>query len=354
MKGPNILVVQTGFLGDVVLSSPVLTNLRNIYPNARISLLTTPVATGLMKYHPSLDEVLVFEKRGVDGGLRGLWRMAKKLRRGNFAVVFSLHKSWRTALLLWLSKIPERVGFREASGWFLYSKTVSRSEYSHDAERNTAILKAIGFAPSELDTALSLGTSSEEEGRADQLLKSAQGEPLIGIAPGSVWATKRWTVEGFSAVAKQLSDDGFKIVLLGGVEDLEAGLEISRVCGNNVIQLIGQTTLGETIAIVKNLSLLITNDSAPLHIASACKTPVVAIFCATVPEFGYGPWKTEAETVGVDGLSCRPCGRHGGQKCPTGTHACQLQLSDQQVLSAVNRVLARTFGKNRRPVERRL
>ena len=165
--------------------------------------------------------------------------------------------------------------------------------------------------------------------------------PLLGVAPGSVWATKRWTSKGFAEVIESFHNEGYAVVLIGGPGDREVGKEIEELCGISLRNLIGEVSLLVSAAIVSKLRLLVTNDSAPLHLASATGTPVVAVFCATVPEFGYGPWQVPSETVGVSGLSCRPCGRHGGNICPTGTHACQLELSSAMVIDAAKKVLAR-------------
>ena len=127
----------------------------------------------------------------------------------------------------------------------------------------------------------------------------------------------------------------------GQVTDLQVSNQVEGVSGVPIVNLVGKTDLVLSAAVISQLSLLITNDSAPLHLASATGTPVVAVFCATVPEFGFGPWQVIHETIGVSGLACRPCGRHGGQHCPTGTHACQVGLSSRAVIEAAQRVLER-------------
>lgn len=347
----KVLLVQTGFLGDVILSSAVLENLRRITGAKSLTVVTTPAARELVEHDPAVDEVLVFDKRRSQRGARGLWRMAGELRRREFSIGLSLHKSFRSALLLRLAGIPIRYGFREASGSFLYSKCATRTEYPHDVLRNLAILKCLGVDPLAVDQKLRLLCSPAAEQRAAHEIGSVdpQGQGVIGLAPGSVWATKQWTAEGFAAVAQSFLRQGMKVLLIGGPSDRGIAEDIERIVGASATgesgaglrNLVGQLTLGESAAIVGRLRLLVTNDSSPLHMASAKGTPVVAAFCATVPEFGYGPWQVVHECVGVQGLACRPCGRHGGNTCPTGTHACQLQLAAVDVIAACRRVLER-------------
>ena len=335
----RILVVQSGFLGDVVLSTPVMSELRARYPEAHIAGLTTPLAEPLLRHHPALNEVLVFDKRGVHSGIGGLWQMAGELRRAKFDAVFSLHKSYRTAVLLWLAGIKERFGFAEASAAFLYTKTATRSEYKHEVIRNLALLKNIDLDPETITQRMRVEFSAQERERAGELLERVSEGSLVGLAPGSVWATKRWTPEGFSELADRLSSAGYSVVLIGGPNDAEVGRQIELKTQSSVLNLIGKCSLIESAAVIDRLELLVTNDSAPLHLASARGTPIVAVFCATVPEFGFGPWQVLSEVVGVSGLSCRPCGSHGKQYCPTGTHACQKRLSANQVFAAAERVL---------------
>lgn len=334
----KILLVQTGFLGDVVLSLPVLNNLRQIYPQAELSVLTTPQAADLVRYHPGVAETLIFDKRGGDRGVAGLLQMRRKLREKRFEMVFSLHKSWRTALLLWSARIPVRFGFQEASGQFLYTKTSSRRHHAHEVLRNLALLGVIDRPVESLSQQLLLHVSQAAKDRAGELIQSVS-KPLLGIAPGSVWATKRWTIEGFATVADEFYRRGFQVVLLGGIADGEVASAVEAKAQSPLINLVGNESLLVAAGVIQRMKLLLTNDSAPLHIAAAVGTPVVATFCATVPEFGYTPWQVPSECVGVANLSCRPCGRHGGMTCPTGTHFCQRKLLAQDVIFAIERVL---------------
>lgn len=341
IKEENILFVQLGFLGDVILSSPVISNLKREFSEAKITVLTTPLAKDLVLYHPDVAEVITFDKRKSESGLKGLISLAKKLKSKNFSQVYSAHKSWRTSLLLFLSGIKKRYGFKEAKGRFLYTKVSSRSEYKHDVLRNLALLKNIGISPEDCIQDMTLGISSQCQKEADELIKEiSDKKKLIAIAPGSVWATKRWTPKGFADVCNLLSRD-YEFCLIGGPSDKESADEIMSLSNAKILNLVGKCSLLTSGAIISQSALLLTNDSAPLHMGSALKIPTVAIFCATIPEFGYGPWRNENRIIEVKNLDCRPCGRHGGNICPTGTKACQINISPLKVVEAIKELLTR-------------
>lgn len=351
----KILLVQTGFLGDLILSTPVLQNLKEWFPEATITVLTTPLAAPLVQYHPQVASCLVYDKRGKDSGLRGLFKVAKQLREMRFDIAISLHKSYRTALLLRFSGTPRRIGYAEARLPFLYTDLAKRTGPAHEVQRNLTILSAVApYAPqanlADLKEPMHIEIPSDAREEATRLLAPCADRLPIGIAPGSVWATKRWTVEGYAETAKGLYEQGFAVVILGGKDDSAIAERIVELSGVPCNNLVGVCSLITSAAVISRLRLLITNDSSPLHMASACGTPLVAIFCATVPEFGYGPWHVPAEVVGVTGLHCRPCGRHGGQTCPTGTHACQKELSARDVLAATRRVIDATASGRSKPL----
>ncbi len=334
--GPAVLVVQTSFLGDVVLITPLLSALRRRLAPRRLAVLLRPDAVPLLAGHPDVDDILTDDKRGAERGLRGLWRSARRLRRERFDIAVSPHKSWRTALLLAASGIPRRVGFRQARGAFLYHEHVERDVGRHDVERNLALAAPFG-GPQEAPC-LHLPVTPEAAARAAVLLP-ARGERLVGIAPGSVWRTKRWLPRGFAGVIRGLASDGVRCVLLGAPHERALADEINTLAGGSAIVLAGQTELATLVAVIDRLAVLVCNDSAPMHIASALQVPVVAIFCSTTPAQGYGPYGRHATVVEAD-LACRPCGRHGGEVCPLGTDACMHLVESAGVLAATRAMLA--------------
>jgi heptosyltransferase-2 len=333
--GPALLIVQTSFLGDVVLTTPLLAVLRERLEPRRCAVLVRPEAVPLMAGHPDVDQVLVDDKHGGDAGARGALRTARRLRAERFDLVVSPHRSLRTALVLAAAGIPRRVGFRESRGAFLYHERVARVQARHDVERNLALAEPFGgeVAP----RAPRLHVTEAAAARAASLLPPGPG-PLVGIAPGSVWPTKRWTAEGFAAVAAALANEGARCVLLGGPADAALATAIAAESGGRALVLAGRTDLATLVAIVDRLALLVANDSAPMHIACARGVAVVAVFCATTTTLGYGPYGARATVVEAD-LACRPCGRHGGRRCPRGTEDCMRLVDAAAVLTAARAVL---------------
>ncbi len=334
----KLLLVQTGFIGDLILSTPIIEGLLEAFPGASLSVLTTPQGADLVSGDERLRSVITFDKRHGESGVSGLFRAAAKLRREAFDVAISLHKSYRTALLLRLARIPVLFGFREAALAWLYTETASRENLGHEVLRNMTIFNALGIRPERFNSRLRLGLSAESRAAALAITEGLCGK-LVAMAPGSVWATKRWTVEGFAEVARRLTESSCRVLLIGGKGDVSAGQEIEKLAGVPITNLIGLVSLSTSAAVIERCGVLVSNDSAPLHMASAVGTPSVAVFCATVPQFGYGPWQVPHRIVQVDGISCRPCGRHGGQTCPTGTDACRLQIAPEQVTAAVFELL---------------
>jgi heptosyltransferase-2 len=337
----RILIVQTSFLGDVVLSTPVFAAVRRHHPAAHVSVLVRPECAGVLHGHPAVDAVLVDDKRGRDRGV-GALRTVRRLRHGRFDLALSLHKSLRTACVLAAAGIPRRVGFRQSAGWFLYHRTVSRDRTRHDVERNLALLAGIGIDPASDVSRPYVACSPEAGERVRRLLADrgvAVDQPLVGVAPGSAWATKRWTVEGYGALVRMLRDEMHVIpVLLGARADMEYAAAIQRVAGDTAVDLVGQTDLEVLVAAIDRCRVLVSNDSAPMHIAVARDVPVVAVFGPTTRRQGYGPYTERAIVVERD-LACRPCSRHGGARCPIGTHACMREITPQEVARAVATML---------------
>src|SRR5581483_4238345 len=301
-RGPALLVAQTSFLGDVVLTTPLLHALRTRVAPRRLAVLVRPEAAPLLRGHRDVDEVLVDDKRGRDRGALGLVRVARWLRAERFDVVVSPHRSLRTALVLAGARIPRRIGFRESRGAWLFHERIARPRARHDVERNLALADAFPPAGREEPQRLTLPVDPRAAATAAALLPAGDG-PLVGLAPGSVWATKRWHPDGFAAVATALAADGARCVVLGGPDDVALAETIRARSGGRAVVLSGRTDVATLVAVVDRLAVLVANDSAPMHVACARDVPVVAVFCATTPAFGYGPWGPAATVVEAD-LAC--------------------------------------------------
>jgi heptosyltransferase-2 len=164
-------------------------------------------------------------------------------------------------------------------------------------------------------------------------------DSLVAIAPGSVWNTKRWPKEHFITLAKMLMDDGISIILIGGRDDLALCSEIRNALGGNAVNAAGMLTLLQSSELIQRCVVLVSNDSAPVHLAAGVRTPVVAIFGATAPHFGFAPRGANDLVVEIDGLSCRPCAIHGGKRCPIKTFVCMNDLKPELVFTKVKMVI---------------
>jgi lipopolysaccharide heptosyltransferase II len=343
----NVLILQSSFLGDTVLTLPLISEVRRRFPVKKLSILCLPPCGELLTDHPGIDEIITDDKKSTDRGWRGLRRTAARLKKKNFSLALTPHKSLRSALILYFAKIPHRVGFRESSGWFLFHQRAVRDSARHDVERNLSILSAFGLAPEDCERSIELPVSASTRASVDRQLRALgvnDGDFIIGLSPGSVWATKRWSTAGFAALISMLrSKYDCKILLFGGASDIGVVEEIQKRGGGAAISLIGRIELRELAAAISRCRILITNDSAPMHIAVARKVPTVAVFCATTPELGFYPYSNDAIVIQKN-LSCRPCGSHGGRRCPLATADCIREVAPEAVFQAVEKLLERLAG----------
>ena len=332
----KILLVQTSFLGDTILSTPLIAGLKKLHPQAELWMMTTPLAADLVKRDPLLTGVIPFAKRGPGKGIKGLFHQAAKLRKFNFDIVYSLHRSARTSLLLWLSRIPQRIGFKSAKLAYLYTDTRIRPQKQHDVLRNLALINDL-FPENELPEKLRLFAPEKDELAPDIQTELPPPGSYALIVPGSAWETKRWSATGYHQVASNLINKGMQVVLAGSSDEVEVCREVAGEL--TVINLADRGNLESALYLTKHAKIMICNDSMALHMASACKIPTVAVFCATVPEFGFGPWQNRALIVEKKDLDCRPCARHGSRSCPNKTRACMDDLPAVEVINAVNELL---------------
>jgi heptosyltransferase II len=333
----NILLAQTSFLGDTILATPVIAGIHRIYPDARLWMMTTPASVSLVAGDPLLSGVITFDKRGKETGILGILRMAKRLKSMKFDRVYALHRSFRTALLLKLAQIPERIGFSDATLPFLYTHTRRRLMSAHEVIRNLSLLipeMPIKTLSTELRLFAPQASALTQKVR-DLLPPAGQYAVLV---PGSVWNTKMWFWQGYRETAKHLRNAGFPVVLDGSPKDRPLLDKIGKDL--DVVNLAGISDIEDAMHIIRFARMVVCNDSMALHLASAFKIPTVAVFCATSPSLGFYPWKNPfARVVEKRNLPCRPCGRHGGKTCPTGISACTNELAPAEVIHAAHRLL---------------
>lgn len=325
------LVVQTAFLGDVVLTTPLLAVLAERH--GPVDVVTTPAAAPLLETHPAVRRVLVYDKRKADRGLAGLQQLARRLRAERYAVAYLPHRSLRSAALARLARIPRRVGYMD--GWrSLYTEARPRPRDGHEIDRLLALVDATPHQ----GTRPTLQLVASDVARAEAEIRSAAvAPPFVALAPGSIWGSKRWP--HFAALARRLTQH-FHVVLVGGPDDAALADTIVAAAtdansAHRVVSLCGRLSLRESAAVIREAAILVTNDSAPLHFAQAVETPTVAIFGPTIPAFGFGPRGPHDVVVGLDRLACRPCSPHGPAACPLGHHRCLQAVSVEDVLRAM-------------------
>jgi len=332
----KILLVQTSFLGDTILSTPVIKGLHTLYPDARIWMMTTPLSSSLVKRDPILSGVISYDKRGKESGVSGLIRMSRRIKKMRFDKVYSLHRSFRTSFLVWLTGIPERTGCDDAGLSFVYNTRTKRDFSTHDVIRNLSILSKEAKLET-FDSDMRLFAPPRDEISRRLVGRLPEKGTYAVLVPGSVWKTKMWKWQGFRSVAEFLLSKDIPVVLLGASSDKRVCSSVSK--GLPIADVSGETTISEAMYIMKHAKLSVCNDSMSLHMSSAFKIPTVAVFCATSPEFGYGPWKNNSVVVEKTGLHCKPCRPHGSNTCPTGTEACMNDLSPDNVINAVTSIV---------------
>lgn len=327
----KFLVIQTAFTGDVVLATALVEKLHQQYPDAQIDFLLRKGNEGLLQGHPFISDLLVWDKK--ENKKRNLLKMALQVRRARYSHIINIHRFATSGFITLVSGAKYKVGFDKNPFSFCYTKKVEHiisEPYSenpvHEVQRNQTLIADI----TDQEYLMPKLYPSAEDYTA---IMQYQQKPYICVAPASVWFTKQFPPEKWSALIKDLPGE-YNVYLTGGPSD--SGLAetiLGRGLGWNVQNLCGKLTYLQSAALMAGAQMNYANDSAPLHFASAMSAPVTAVYCSTVPAFGFGPLGDNARVVEIkDRLYCRPCGLHGHRTCPEGHFRCAKEITNDQLL----------------------
>ena len=324
----RILVIQTAFVGDVVLATGLLEKLHTAIPDAQIDFMVRLGNETLFQEHPYLHKLWVWNKKKAK-----YWHLLKllfQIRRVKYDKVINIQRFAATGLLTVLSGAKVTIGFDKNPLSFLYSKkithTISNSLLPlHETERNQELIQS--FTDSIAARPRLYPSAKDEVSVAGYKLSS-----YICIAPASVWFTKQFPADKWIQFIHGLPEES-KVYLLGSLDDFNLCEEIQSQCSHlKVVTLAGKLSFLASAALMKDAIMNYVNDSAPMHLASAVNAPVTTVYCSTIPAFGFGPLSDKHFIVEVQQkLDCRPCGLHGLKACPLGHFNCANLIEDQQL-----------------------
>ena len=330
----RILIIHTAFIGDIVLSTPLIKKIKDTYPDSDITYVTTPSGEAILKNNPHLNNIIVYDKRGEHKGISGVWQLGKRLRYENFNMVITPHRYLRSSILSWLSRSPIRKGYDIAFGSCLFTEKIKYDRTKHEVEKLLSFVDPENKKRYEIE----LYPGEKEKMKGDNLWKEnlLEDKKVVVLAPGSKWFTKQWPVEYFNKLAESLKKlSNVRLIVVGGKDEINLPIE-----KENIIDMRGKTSLLELADILSRADVVVTNDSSPIHIASAFKKPkIFALFGPTIEKFGFFPWSLNSKVFQVDGLKCRPCGIHGGKSCPEKHFKCMRDILPEEVFNEIKKYL---------------
>ena len=329
----KILVIQTAFIGDVVLATALIEKLHSHYPDAAIDFLVRKGNEGLLTGHPYLRDVLVWNKKENKWG--HLYDMLKQIRNKHYDTVINVQRFAATGLLTAFSGAKLKIGFDKNPLSFLFTKSIKHvistaDKPLHEVDRNQLLIASF----TDDQAAKPRLYPSQSDFDAVSHLKR---QPYIVVAPASVWFTKQYPPDKWTAFINRLPAS-LTVYLIGAPSDRALCEKIKNDSTHSSIEILaGKLNFLQSAALQQDAQMNFVNDSAPMHFASAMNAPVTAVYCSTLPSFGFGPLSDNRHIVEIDHpLDCRPCGLHGHATCPKGHFRCAYEIMEEQVLQTLD------------------
>ncbi len=328
----RILVIQTAFIGDVVLATSILESLHHQFPAAQLDIAVRKGNESLFHQHPFIHEVLVWDKKS--NKYKHLLQLLSTIRKNKYTLVVNLQRYAATGILTVFSGASKTIGFNKNPFHLLFTESVKHSMNidgtgGHEIERNHRLLQSICAG----ETMLPALYPSEDD---NQAVAKYQQQKYICIAPTSVWFTKQFPKEKWIEFINQIPTD-FSLYLLGGPGDFAICEQIRESSASlQCFNLAGKLSFLQSASLMKNAFMNYVNDSAPMHFCSAMNAPVTVVYCSTIPAFGYGPLSSNKTIVETnEKLACRPCGLHGKKECPLGHFNCAKTIQIEQLFNSI-------------------
>jgi heptosyltransferase-2 len=332
----KVLVIQTAFPGDAILTLPMIQELKKNSEQLIIDVLCIASTKEIFDASPAVNSTIVIDKKGEHKDIVSFIRFIKKLRFRKYDKIYSPHRSFRSAIIVWFLGVADSVGFSNSSFPFVFKEVIDYNHSAHEVSRN---LSLIGFEAKndnwKIPPQLFINELSKEKVKVFLIEKELSN--FISIAPGSVWGTKIYPNDYYKQVINFFIADGYKILLIGGTED--RNLSHNLVEEKNVVNASGLFTFVETIELLRSSKLLICNDSAPTHLGVCANIPVLTLYCSTIADFGFYPYSCKSNYLSYNDLDCKPCGIHGHSECPIGTFDCGKLLKPEVVIKTAKSII---------------
>lgn len=327
MEAPKkILVIQTAFIGDAILATGILEKLHKTHPHSRIDYLVRKGNDSLFKNHPFIHKLLVWNKQ--TGKYKNLLKLLSAIRAEKYDVVVNVQRFANSGFLTTFSKAKVKLGFDKNPWSWAFDIKVAHEVNNglHEVERNQLLIERLASGAAENPKLYPSETDFEK-------VKPLKEQPYVCLAPASVWFTKQMPKEKWIELINKIPN-GIIIYLLGAPADKGLCQEIIDGSDNKQVKnLCGALNLLQSAALMQEAKMNYVNDSAPMHLASSMNAPTTAIFCSTIPDFGFGPLSSKAHVIQIEEkLNCRPCGLHGKKACPAGHFDCGFKINTDQMI----------------------
>lgn len=332
----SIVIIQTAFIGDTALALFFARSVKKSYPNAKIIFICTPVARDLVANYECIDLCIPFDKRKEYRGLSKIKLFADIINEQKPDIVFSLHRSFRTSLLVKHIKSKLKVGYVNSALSRVYHRKSKYISHLHEVHRNNQLLVDIGFSEDVDISPLEFKVDTSALDFESDNLHIYRDKKRIYISPGSVWKTKQWLPDYYKLLVNSLAKK-YVVIIGGSKSEYELCEEVKG--NSNAINTAGKFKLNETVELIRNCHLVICNDSAATHLSALAGTKCITIFGATDPIFGFASLNNESISLKDENLNCSPCAIHGAKKCPLGTTECMKNVTPAQVYKLAEEML---------------